>query len=115
MANQMMNASKLEELPAEARERIETLRLLFIERSRGHLEQIQELLALRKLPGERGAADADLMTLAHSLVGTAGIFGFQALGEAAFRFENTVREEGYSEAEFASAMADLLDQIKAME
>lgn len=114
MANQM-NASKLDQLPAEARDRIETLRLLFIERSRGHLEQIQELLARRKLPGERKAADADLMTLAHSLVGTSGIFGFQSLGEAAFKLENTMRVDGYSEAGFTSAMADLLEQIEAME
>lgn len=111
----MMNASKLEQLPVEARDRIEKLRLLFIERSRGHLEQIHQLLAKRKLPGEREAADADLMTLAHSLVGTSGIFGFQSLGEAAFKFETTARVDGYSEADFTSAMADLLDQIKAME
>ena len=115
MANPMMNASKLDQLPAEARDRIEKLRLLFVERSRGHLEQIHELLARRKLPGELEAADADLMTLAHSLVGTAGIFGFQSLGEAAFKLENTVRVDGYSEDDFASAMTDLLDQINAMQ
>jgi len=115
MANHMMSASKLEKLPAAARDRIEQLRLLFIERSKGHLVQIEELLVKRQSASELKAADADLMTLAHSLVGTSGIFGFQALGEAAFKFENTLREPGYSEADFALAMAGLTDQLNALD
>ena len=114
MANHTMNAGKLDQLPAEARDRIEQLRLLFIERSRGHLDQIEELLAARQSSGEVAAADAHLVTLAHSLVGASGIFGCQALGEAAFRLENVLREDGYSESDFASALADLVDQIKAL-
>lgn len=115
MANHPMSASKLDQLPEAARDRIEQLRLLFIERSKGHLVQIQELLAKRQSANELQAADADLMKLAHSLVGTSGIFGFQALGDAAFNLENTVRETGYSESDFAKAMDGLLDQLNALD
>ena len=104
----------MEKLPEAARDRIEQLRLLFIERSKGHLVQIQELLVKRQSASELKAADADLMTLAHSLVGTSGIFGFQALGEAAFKLENTVRETGYSESDFAQAMDELIDRLNAL-
>jgi len=115
MANQTMSASKLDQLPEAARARIEQLRLLFIERSKGHLVQIRELLVKRQSAGEVQAADADLMTLAHSFVGTSGIFGFQPLGEAAFKLENTVRETGYSEADFTQAMAGLIEQLNALD
>ncbi|MGJ8569273.1 MAG: Hpt domain-containing protein [Hoeflea sp.] len=114
MANQTMSVSKLDQLPEAARDRIEQLRLLFIERSKGHLVQIQELASKRQFASETQAADADLMKLAHSLVGTSGIFGFQALGEAAFKLENTVRENGYSEADFTEAMAGLIEQLNAL-
>jgi len=115
MANHMMSASKLEKLPEAARDRIGQLRLLFIERSKENLVQIQELVVKRQSPDSLKAADADLMKLAHSLVGTSGIFGFQALGEAAFRFETTLREPGYSESDFELAMAELINQLNTLD
>ena len=115
MANHMLNASRLEQLPEAARDRIEQLRLLFIERSKGHLGLIQELLLKRQSASELQAADADLVKLAHSLVGTSGIFGFQGLGEAAFKVESTLRESGYREADFAPAIAGLVDQLNALD
>lgn len=110
----MMNASKLEQLPPAARDRIEKLRLLFIDRSRGHLVQIRELLEKRQTAGEQEAVDADLVQLAHSLAGTSGIFGFQSLGEAAVKVEATLRETGHSEADFAQAIDELIDQLNEL-
>jgi len=115
MANQMTGISKLDQLPEAARDRIEQLRLLFIERSRGHIEQIEQALARRQSVSELPAADADLIKLAHSLVGTSGIFGFQALGEAAFKVETTLRKTGYRETDFEEVMAGLIDQLNALD
>jgi len=115
MANQTTSISKLDQLPEAARDRIEQLRLLFIERSKGHLVQIQQVLADRQTASERPAADANLVKLAHSLVGTSGIFGFQALGEAAFKVESTLRVAGYREADFDQAIAGLMDQLNALD
>lgn len=115
MANQTSSISKLDQLPDAARDRIAQLRVLFIERSKGHLEQIQQALARRQSPSERPAADADLVKLAHSLVGTSGIFGFQALGEAAFKVETTLREAGYREADFKDAIDSLIKQLNALD
>lgn len=115
MANQTTSISKLDQLPEAARDRIEQLRLLFIERSKGHLTQIEQVLADRQTASERPAADANLVKLAHSLVGASGIFGFQALGEAAFKVESTLREAGHREADFDQAMAGLIDQLNALD
>jgi len=115
MVSQTTPIAKLDQLPAAARDRIEQLRLLFIDRSKGHLTQIQQILVERQTASELLAADANLMKLAHSLVGTSGIFGFQALGEAAFKVESILRETGYKEADFAEAMAGLIDQLNSLD
>lgn len=115
MVSQMTPIAKLDQLPVAARDRIEQLRLLFIERSKGNLTQIQEVLVERQTAGELAAADANLMKLAHSLVGTSGIFGFQALGDAAFKVESTLREAEYKEADFAQAIAKLMDQLTTLD
>ena len=77
--------------------------------------QIQELLVRRQSGSGLQAADADLISLAHSLVGTSGIFGYQALGEVAFEVETILREPGYSEPDFAQAMAALIDQLNTLD
>jgi len=114
MANQTTSISKLDQLPEAARDRIEQLRLLFIERSKGHLTQIEQVLVERQTASELPAADANLIKLAHSLVGTSGIFGFQGLGDAAFQVESTLRKTGYRESDFAQAIAGLVDQLNAL-
>ena len=111
MAIQTANTTKLEQLPEAARDRIEQLRLLFIERSRGHLTEIQQLLDERQTASDPRTIDADLIKLAHSLVGASGIFGFQELGDTAFKFETTLRKPGYHEADFTQVAGDLIDQL----
>lgn len=115
MPNRRLKSCKFGQLPPEARDRIEQLRRQFIERSRGHLDQIRELLAARQSPGGAIAADAGLVTLAHTLVGASGIFGCEALGEAAFRLERILQQDGYSEPGFTSAITDLVNEIKALD
>ena len=115
MAHQTSSISKLDQLPEAARDRIEQLRLLFIDRSKGHLTQIQQLLVERQTASELPAADANLVKLAHSLVGTSGIFGFQSLGEAAFKVESILREAEFSETDFDQAIAVLVDQLNALD
>lgn len=113
--NQTMNASNLDQLPEAARDRIGQLRVLFVERSKGHLVQIQEILDERKVASDPRARDGELVKLAHSLVGAAGIFGFQDLGDIAFKAESLLRETGYSEEEFAAAIGDLNNHLTALD
>ena len=111
MPNQMAHATTLDQLPEAARDRIQQLRLLFIERSIQHLSQIRQLLDERARAEDPRAKDADLIKLAHSMVGASGIFGFQDLGNAAFKLENILREPGYSEADFLQAANELIAQL----
>ncbi|SOE17126.1 Hpt domain-containing protein [Hoeflea halophila] len=115
MLNRKLKTTRLDQLPPEARDRIEQLRHQFIQRSRGHLDQIGELLAARQSPGGMIAADAGLSTLAHSLVGASGVFGFQALGEAAVRLEKILRQDGYCESGFTTAITGLINEIEALD
>jgi len=108
MSNQMTNTKKLDQLPEAARDRIQQLRLLFIERSIEQLSQIRQFLDERARAEEPRAKDTDLIKLAHSMVGASGIFGFQDLGNAAFKLENTLRQPGYNEADFLRAADDLI-------
>jgi len=111
MSNQVTKTEKLDQLPEAARDRIQQLRLLFIERSMEQLSQIRQLLEERKRAEDPRAKDGDLIRLAHSMVGASGIFGFQDLGNAAFKLENTLREPGYSEADFLQAADDLIARL----
>lgn len=115
MSNQATSISKLDQLPEAARDRIEQLRLLFVERSKGHLAEILQLLDERQATSEQLASDTALIKLAHSLVGASGIFGFKTLGNAAFEVESTLREAGYSEADFDRVMEGLTGQLKALD
>lgn len=105
---------KLEQLPEAARDRIAQLRLLFVDRSKGHLAEILQALEERKTADEPRASDADLIKLAHSLVGASGIFGHQALGNAAFEVESTLRLAEYSDAEFDRVIAGLIGQLQTL-
>ena len=111
MANDMANANKLDQLPEAARDRIQQLRVLFVERSMVHLEQIRQLLEERQHAENPRAMDPDLVKLAHSMVGASGIFGFQDLGNAAFQLENTLRDPGYSDAAFNEAADGVIAQL----
>jgi len=111
MGNQTATASKMDQLPEAARDRIEQLRLLFIERSKENLAQIRQLLDARKTANDPRSIDEGLMTLAHSLVGASGIFGFPELGDKAFRVEATLRSADYQEADFAEVTSELIEQL----
>ena len=115
MTTQPVRTRKLDQLPDAARERIDQLRGLFIERSKGHLTQIRQLLADRLEVSDHQTVDAELIALLHSLVGASGIFGYQELGEAAFRLENTLREANHSKTEFDQATADLIAHLNGLE
>lgn len=114
MARQSANTIGLDQLPEAARDRIEQLKLLFIERSKGNLDQIRDLLARRQLASDPHSVDADLIKLAHSLVGASGIFGFQQLGDAAFRLETLLRAPCYQKPEFERLSADLVEQLAGL-
>lgn len=111
MAHQSANNTKLDQLPEDARDRIEQLKLLFIERSKGNLDQIRDLLEHRQTASDPRSVDVDLVKLTHSLVGASGIFGFQELGETAFRLENVLRTPGYQEADFENLAGELINQL----
>ncbi|MEM5473834.1 Hpt domain-containing protein [Hoeflea sp. AS60] len=111
MSNQTAHATKLEQLPEAARDRIQQLRLLFIERSMEQLAQIRHLLDERAGAEDPRTMDADLIKLAHSMVGASGIFGFPGIGNAAFKLENILREAGYSEADFEQAADELIAEL----
>lgn len=111
MSNPMTKTDKLDQLPEAARDRIQQLRLLFIKRSMEQLSQIRQLLEERTRAEDPRARDAELISLAHSMVGASSIFGFPDLGNAAFKLENNLREPGYSEADFLQAADDLIARL----
>lgn len=114
MASQTAPAAKLDQLPEAARDRIAQLRQLFIERSKGNLTEIRQLLDRRQIPDERDDADSQLAKLAHSLVGASGIFGFPHLGESAFRLETALRDPGCGDAERETLIADLVGLLEGL-
>lgn len=111
MAQQPAHTTSIEQLPEAARERIAQLKLLFIERSKGNLEQIRDLLGRRAREDDPRVINDELIKLAHSLVGASGLFGFPELGEMAFRLETLMRTPGYAEADFDRLSADLVDEL----
>jgi HPt (histidine-containing phosphotransfer) domain-containing protein len=115
MPNQATSISKLDQLPEAARDRIEQLQLLFVERSKGHLAEIHQVLDERRATNDRRASDTALIKLAHSLVGASGIFGFQDLGNAAFEVESILGQTRYSEADFNRVLEGLIGQLKMLD
>ncbi|MBA67918.1 MAG: hypothetical protein CML30_03515 [Rhizobiales bacterium] len=94
-----------------SRQRIEQLRVLFIERSRQNLAEIKALIARRPIESDPRAVDEDLIKLAHTLVGASGLFGFHDLGNTAHEVEVTLLRPGYTEAEFDGVTGQLVEKL----
>ena len=78
--------------PLSSRERIEKLRLTFVQKLPERMTEARALLdRLEEGPDDQGSADA-LERVCHRVKGTARSFGFHDLGAAAARAEELVRE-----------------------
>lgn len=111
MSHQTATTNGPARLSDASRQRIEQLRVVFIERSRQNLAQIRELLARRPTENDPRAVDTDLIKLAHTLVGASGLFGFHDLGNAAHEVEITLLRPDYTEAEFDAVTGELVEKL----
>jgi len=81
------------------------LRARFATRTRGDAERVVAYAEA----GDRGA----LRELCHAISGTAGMFGFRALGEAAGAVEDAI-DAGRSGNELDSLVAQLLAEVERL-
>jgi HPt (histidine-containing phosphotransfer) domain-containing protein len=89
-------------------DKLNQLRRRFLERCRANLPALQAGNAMFGRPREE-RQQQDFLGLVHSLAGTAGIFGFPEISNAAIDLEAVLREDdGPIDVETAKALLDRL-------
>ncbi len=93
---------------------IDRLRVSFVERSLGNLAIIEEMLDGHERLTELAASNPGLIQMAHTLAGSAGIFGFPDIGEAGAELEVILRQPEFSEAELQRALKVLVAELSKL-